>query len=264
VLTWLVIVRGIKSIGRAAQKLAPLKVGLYLVGGATVLATHLDQVPAVLASVFREAFSTKAIAGGTLGYAMMFAIRYGIARSVFANEAGYGTAAVAYGTAKSQRPDQQGLAAMMDVFIITYITSTISAMGVLLTGTWNLGVSGPEAVPAAFNDAIPYFGIGGWMVTISIFLFGYTVLIGWGFYGEQFLEYLFGPRIVVPFRWLYCLIIPIGAVIKVDAVWNWGDICNGMQVFPNVIGLLALGSVAAGYARMRHIDSAAEAIVADK
>lgn len=264
VLTWLVIVRGIKSIGRAAQKLSPLKVGLYLVGGTTVLATHVNQVPAVLASVFREAFSTKAIAGGTLGYAMMFAIRYGIARSVFANEAGYGTAAVAYGTAKSQRPDQQGLAAMMDVFIITYITSTISAMAVLLTGTWNLGVSGPEAVPAAFNDAIPYFGIGGWMVTISIFLFGYTVLIGWGFYGEQFLEYLFGPRIVIPFRWLYCCIIPIGAVIKVDAVWNWGDICNGMQVFPNVIGLLALGSVAAGYARMRNIDGAPEAVAADK
>lgn len=250
ILTWLVIVRGIKSIGRAAQKLSPLKVGLYLLGGFTVFITHISQIPAVFISVFREAFSLKAAAGGTLGYVIMEAIRYGIARGVYANEAGYGTAAAAYGTAKSQRPDQQGLAAMMDVFIITYITSTISALAVLLTGTWQIkGITGPEAVPAAFNAAIPT--VGGWMVTISIFLFGYTVLIGWAFYGEQFLEYLFGPKIIVPFRWLYCFIIPVGAVVKVDAVWNWGDICNGMQVFPNVIGLVGLSGIVASYARHR-------------
>jgi AGCS family alanine or glycine:cation symporter len=211
-------------------------------------------VPSVFASIFREAFSLKAAVGGTLGYVIMEAIRYGIARGVYANEAGYGTAAAAYGTAKSQRPDQQGLAAMMDVFIITYITSTISALAVLLTGTWKIeDITGPEAIPAAFNAAIPT--VGGWMVTVSIFLFGYTVLIGWAFYGEQFLEYLFGPRIVRPFRWLYCFIIPVGAVIKVDAVWNWGDICNGMQVFPNVIGLVGLSSVAAAYACRRSDES---------
>ncbi len=250
VLTWLVIVHGIKSIGRAAEKLSPLKVGMYLIGGLTILVTHASRLPEVLGMVFHDAFSPHAATGGAVGFTAMTAISYGIRRGVYANEAGYGTAAVAYGTAKSQRPEQQGLAAMIDVFIITYVTSTISALAILLTGTWNTGASGPEAIPAAFNAAIPT--VGGWMVAISIFLFGYTVLIGWAYYGEQFFEYLFGPRIIAPFRWLYCLLIPLGAVIKVDAVWNWGDICNGMQVFPNVIGLIGLSGIAAAYARTRH------------
>ncbi len=252
-LTWLVIVHGIKSIGSAAEKLSPLKVGIYLVGGLTILVTHASRLPDVLWMVFHDAFSTHAVGGGAVGFTAMTAISYGIRRGVYANEAGYGTAAVTYGTAKSQRPDQQGLAAMMDVFIITYITSTISALAILLTDTWNTGASGPATIPAAFNAAVP--NIGGWMVTLSIFLFGYTVLIGWEYYGEQFFEYLFGPRVIVPFRWLYCLLIPFGAVIKVDAVWNWGDICNGLQVFPNVIGLVGLSGVAAAYAQDRHIES---------
>lgn len=246
-LTWLVIVHGIKSIGRAAEKLSPLKVGFYMIGALIVIGTHISNLPQVLAMVFRDAFSTHAATGGAVGLTMMRAINLGIRRGVYANEAGYGTAAVAYGTARSQRPDQQGLAAMMDVFIITFITCTLSALAVLLTGVWTTAADGAVAVPAAFNKAMPSFG--GWMVTISIMLFAYTVLIGWAFYGEQFFEYLFGPRIIKPFRWLYCLLIPVGAVIKVESAWNWGDICNGLQVFPNVIGLLALSGIAAAYAR---------------
>ncbi len=253
VLTWLVIVHGIKSIGRVAEKLSPLKVGFYLIGGAVVLVTHIHKLPEVLSMVFRDAFNERAAVGGAIGYTMMMALRFGIERGVYANEAGYGTAAVTYGTAKSQRPEQQGLAAMMDVFIISFVTSTISAMAILLTGVWQAkGATGPLAITAAFNDAMP--GYGGWMVSISILLFGYTVLIGWEFYGEQFLGYMFGPRVVVPFRWVYCLLIPLGAIAKVDAVWNWGDICNGLQVFPNVVGLIGLSGLAAKYARRRASD----------
>jgi AGCS family alanine or glycine:cation symporter len=248
VLTWLVIVRGIQSIGRAAEKLSPLKVGLYLVGGLVVIATNISRIPDVLGMVFRDAFSLRAAAGGAAGYSvMLLAISYGIRRGVYANEAGYGTAAVAYGTAKSQRPEQQGLAAMMDVFIISFITSSISALSILLTGAWQSGAKSSAAVAQAFDTSIPTFG--GWMVAVSVFLFGYTVLIGWEFYGEQFFEYLFGPRIIVPFRWVYCLLIPFGAVSQVNAVWAWGDIFNGLQVFPNVIGLIGLSGVAAIYAR---------------
>ena len=249
VLTWLVIVRGIKSIGRASEKLSPLKVGLYLIGGAIVIVTHITQLPEVLALVFRSAFTAHAAVGGTVGFSVMMAMRYGIARGVYANEAGYGTAAVAYGTAKSQRPEQQGLAAMMDVFIISFITSSISAMSILLTGVWKAGQTSSAVVAEAFNTSIPTYG--GWMVAISVFLFGYTVLIGWEYYGEQFFEYLFGPRVIVPFRWVYCLLIPLGAVSKVNAVWAWGDIFNGLQVFPNVIGLIGLSGIAAAYARSR-------------
>jgi len=249
VLTWLVIVRGIKLIGRVAEMLSPLKVGLYLVGGAIVIGTHVAEVPAVLGMVFREAFSMRAATGGAAGTAILMSLRYGVARGVYANEAGYGTAAVAYGTAKSQRPEQQGLAAMMEVFIISFITSSISALSILLTGVWNSGATSSAAVAQAFNVSMPT--VGGWMVAISVFLFGYTVLIGWSFYGEQYLEYLFGPRIIMPYRWLYCMLIPLGAVAKVNAVWAWGDILNGLQVFPNVIGLIGLSGLAAKYAASR-------------
>ncbi len=247
VLTWLVIVRGIKSIGRAAEALSPIKVGLYLIGGSVVIVTNISKVPAVLGMVFHDAFSPHAAAGGAAGLTMMTAISYGIRRGVYANEAGYGTAAVTYGTAKSQRPEQQGLAAMMDVFIITFITSTISALSILLTGAWLGGETSSTAVAQAFDTSMPTYG--GWMLAVSVFLFGYTVLIGWEFYGEQFFEYLFGPRVIVPFRWAYCLLIPIGAISQVNAVWAWGDIFNGLQVFPNVIGLIGLSGIAAAYAR---------------
>lgn len=250
ILTWLVIVHGIQSIGRVAEKLSPIKVGFYFIGGLAVIITHIHRVPEVFITIFREAFSTQSVSGGFLGLAMIRAMNVGIRRGVYANEAGYGTAAVAYGTAKSHRPDQQGLAAMMDVFIITFITCTISALALLLTDTWNIGKTGPEAIPKAFDAAMP--GFGGWMVSISIALFAYTVLIGWCFYGEQFFEYLFGPRIIKPFRWIYCLLIPFGAVVAVDPVWAWGDICNGLQVFPNIIGLMGLSGLAAAYARAEH------------
>ena len=252
ILTWLVIVHGIKSIGRAAEKLSPIKVGFYMIGALIVIATHITNLPSVLLMVVHDAFSTHAVAGSATGLTVMAAINLGIRRGVYANEAGYGTAAVAYGTARSQRPDQQGLAAMMDVFIITFITCTLSGLAVLLTGVWSTSKDGAAAIPNAFNAAMPAFG--GWMVTISIALFAYTVLIGWAFYGEQFFEYLFGPKIIVPFRCLYCLLIPVGAIVKVNMAWNWGDICNGLQVFPNVIGLLTLSGLAATYARTRHLN----------
>jgi AGCS family alanine or glycine:cation symporter len=249
VLAWLVVVRGIKAIGRAAEKLSPLKVGLYLVGGAIVIGANIANLPAVLKLIFSEAFSFRAAAGGAWGWTIIWAIRYGVVRGVYANEAGYGTAAVAYGTAKSQRPEQQGLAAMMEVFLISFVTSSISALSILLTGVWKTGAEGSAAVAQAFNSAMPTYG--GWMLTISVFLFGYTVLIGWSYYGEQFFEYLFGPRIIMPYRWLYCLLIPFGAIAKVTTVWNWGDIFNGLQVFPNVVGLLGLSGVVASYAVRR-------------
>jgi AGCS family alanine or glycine:cation symporter len=241
VLTWLVIIGGIKSIGRAAEKLTPLKVGLYLVGGFIVIVTFAARIPEVMALVFREAFSTRAAAGGGLG--ILIAMRYGLARGMYANEAGYGTAAVAYGTAQSRHPVQQGLNAMMEVFIVSFVTCTISAMTILLTGAWQSGQTSTAAVALAFDAALP--GVGAYVVAFCVFLFGYTTLIGWAFYGEQFLAYIFGPRIVVPYRWVYCLLIPLGAISKVEVVWAWGDLMNALQIFPNVIGVLGLSGLVA-------------------
>jgi alanine or glycine:cation symporter, AGCS family len=243
-LTWLVVIGGIKSIGRAAEKLTPLKVGLYLVGGIFVIATFATRLPEVLALVFREAFSTRAVAGGGLG--ILIAMRYGLARGMYANEAGYGTAAVAYGTAQSRHPVQQGLNAMMEVFIVSFVTCTISAMTILLSGAWQSGQTSTAAVALAFDAALP--GVGAYVVAFCVFLFGYTTLIGWAFYGEQFLAYIFGPRVVVPYRWIYCLLIPLGAISKVELVWAWGDLMNALQIFPNVIGILGLSGLVARFA----------------
>jgi AGCS family alanine or glycine:cation symporter len=247
VLTWLVIVGGVKSIGRAAEWLTPLKVGLYLLGGLIVIGMHITALPEVLSLVFREAFSFRAGIGVAGGVSIWTALRYGLARGAYANEAGYGTAAVVYGVAKSSRPEQQGLNAVMEVFIITFVTSTISALSILLTGVWNKGETSAAVVADAFNMAMPT--VGGWMLAISVLLFGYTTLIGWAFYGEQFLEYLFGPRIIMPYRWLYCVLIPFGAVAKVDTVWAWGDILNALQIFPNLVGLFLLSGLAAAVAK---------------
>ena len=176
-----------------------------------MIVTHIAQVAGSVGDgVSRGIFDARGRRRCSRASAMMMAIRYGIARGVYANEAGYGTAAVAYGTAKSQRPEQQGLAAMMDVFIISFITSSISALVDPAYRRVEIRArQGRRRWPQAFNAAMPSYG--GWMVAISVFLFGYTVLIGWEFYGEQFLEYLFGPRVIVPFRWVYCLLIPLGA-----------------------------------------------------
>jgi AGCS family alanine or glycine:cation symporter len=245
VLTWLVIIGGIKSIGRAAAKLTPLKVGLYLAGGLFVIVSFAGRVPDVLALVFREAFTTDS----TLGFGIFMAMRYGLARGLYANEAGYGTAAVAYGTAQSDRPVQQGLNAVMEVFIVSFVTSTITAMTVLLTGAWASGLTSTAAVAMAFDAAMP--GFGGYVVAFCVFLFGYTTLIGWAFYGEQFLEYWLGRRVVLPYRWVYCLLIPFGAITKVDLVWAWGDLMNALQIFPNLIGVIGLSGVVAKIANDR-------------
>ena len=243
VLTWLVIIGGVKSIGRVAEKLAPAKVILYLVGGILVIVLHADRLPETFALVFREAFSLRAGMGSVAGIGMMMALRFGLARGMYANEAGYGTAAFVYGTARSRRPVQQGYAAVMEVFVISFLTSSISALTILVTGVWRSGLTSTAAVAEAFNHAVPV--AGGWVVAFCAFLFGYTTLIGWSYYGEVCLEYLFGPRVVRPYRLIYCGLVVLGATSKVDLVWAWGDLMNGLQIFPNLVGVVGLAGVVA-------------------
>lgn len=253
VLTWLVIIGGITSIGRAAERLAPLKVALYLAGGLIVIVSFADRLPAVLVLVFQEAWTMRS----ALGFGLFVAMRYGVARSIYANEAGYGTAAVAYGAARSSNPTTQGLQAVVEVFIVSFVTTTISALTILVSGVAETSMMARQAgepfltstaaVAGAFNAAVPV--AGGWIVAVCAFLFGYTTLIGWAYYGEQFLEYVFGRSVTVPYRWIYCLLIPFGAVLRPEAVWAWGDLMNALQVFPNVIGLIVLSGSVARFAR---------------
>jgi AGCS family alanine or glycine:cation symporter len=196
----------------------------------------------VLALILREAFSLEAVGGGTAGTVMMLAVRYGLARGIYANEAGYGTAAVAYGSARSDQPVQQGLNAIVEVYVVSFVTSSISALTILVSGVSGSGANSTALVAQAFATVIPF---GGVLVAVCALLFGYTTLIGWGYYGEQFLTYLAGPRIVVPYRWVYCALVVAGATTSVELVWAWGDLMNGLQIFPNLIGVLGLSGVVA-------------------
>jgi AGCS family alanine or glycine:cation symporter len=135
----------------------------------------------------------------------------------------------------------------MEVFIVSFVTCTITAMTILLTGAYLSGQTSTAAVATAFNAAIPVGG--GFLVAFCVFLFGYTTLIGWAYYGEQFLEYWLGPRVVLPYRWMYCLLIPFGAITRVDLVWAWGDLMNALQIFPNLVGVLGLSGLVAATAR---------------
>lgn len=251
-LVWAVIIGGVRSIGRAAELLAPLKVGLYLAGGLVVIVAFAERLPYVLSLVVSEALAPRS----ALGFGLFVAMRYGIARGVYANEAGYGTAAVAYGTAKTNDPAQQGLQAVMEVFIVSFVTTTLSALTILVSGVAEQAIAARQAgetfltstaaVAAAFDTVMPT--VGGWIVAFCVFLFGYTTLTGWAYYGEQFFTYVFGRRVVLPFRWLYCLLIPLGAWLAPELVWAWGDLMNALQIFPNVVGLVLLSGVVARYA----------------
>jgi AGCS family alanine or glycine:cation symporter len=241
-LTWVVVIGGVRSIARAAERIAPAMVAVYLVGGLIVIAVGIERLPEVLALIFREAFSLEAAGGGAAGTAMMVAMRYGLARGIYANEAGYGTAAVAYGSARSDRPVQQGLNAMVEVYLVSFVTSSVSALTILVSGALASGATSTTLVGNAFASALPF---GGLVVLVCALLFGYTTLIGWGYYGEQFLAYLVGPRVIRPFRWTYCALIVLGATTSVELVWAWGDLMNGLQIFPNMVGVLGLSGIVA-------------------
>jgi alanine or glycine:cation symporter, AGCS family len=242
ILTWVVVIGGVKSIGRTLEKIVPLKMVLYLACGLLVIAFHIKQVPATFAMILREAFSMRGVRGGIAGTGMLCAMRYGMARGVRACEAGMGSAAVAYGAARSRRPVDQGRSAILDVYIISLGTSSVTAFAILTSGVWHSGLTSTALVAKSFDSTLPG---GGWILAFCAFLFGYSALIGWAYYGEQFCQYIFGPRVVLPYRWTFSLLVVIGAVVNTDTVWAWGDLLNALQIFPNLVGVLGLSGIVA-------------------
>jgi AGCS family alanine or glycine:cation symporter len=235
---WLVVIGGIRSIARFAEKLVPLKIILYVGGALYVILWNLPLIPQTIQLILTHAFTPTAAFGGFAGASVMQAARLGAARGLYANEAGMGTAAMAYGAAKSREPVQQGLIAMIDVFVITFVTCTMTALVVTVTGQWSSGLVSTELVASAFNTRIPV--VGGWIVAISSFLFGYSNLIGWSYYGELCFEYIFSKNILKYYAWIYCGLIFVGAISEVKTVWAYADTMNGLQVFPNLFGVILL------------------------
>jgi len=241
IITWLVIIGGIKSIARVTEILSPFMVFLYIFGALFTLIAFASRIPHAFSLIFVGAFKPSAIAGGVAGMTVRNAIRYGLARGAYSNEAGTGTAAVFHATARTSEPVRQGLIASLDVFIDTLIICTLTGLTVLVTGVWTEGTS-TEMTAAAFNAALPR--IGGLIVMASSFLFGYSSLIAVPYYGEISFSYLLGSWIRRPFRWIFCLVIFIGAVLEVEEAWSIGDVFNGMMAFTNLIGVVGLAGLA--------------------
>ncbi len=241
VLTWLVIIGGIKSIAKVTEFLSPVMVFLYIAGAFLAIIIFASQLPHAFSLIITGAFKPSAIKGGVVGMTVARAIRYGLARGAYSNEAGTGTAAVFHASAQTSEPVRQGLIASLDVFIDTLVICTLTALTVLVTGVWTEGTS-TQMTAAAFNSALPRYG--GLIVALSSFLFGYSSLIAVPYYGEISFSYLLGIWIKKPFRWIFCLVIFIGAVLKVEVAWSIGDVFNGMMAFTNLIGLVGLAGLA--------------------
>ena len=238
VAAWLVVIGGIKSIARFAEKLVPLKILLYVGGSLFVILANVRLLPETVRLIFSRAFTPSAAVGGFAGASVLLAARLGAARGLYANEAGLGTAAMAYGAARSRDPVRQGLIAMVDVFIITFVTCTMTALVVTITGQWQTGLTSTALVASAFRTRIPH--VGGWIVAVSSFLFGYSNLVGWSYYGELCFRYIFSSRVVKVYAWIYCGLIFVGAVSEVRTVWDYADTMNGLQIFPNLFGVIVL------------------------
>jgi len=239
-LTWLVIIGGIKRIGRIAEKISPFMVILYIAGGLYVILSNAAALPGVFKLILVSAFSPTAAAGGFAGASVRMAMRYGISRGIYSNEAGTGSSPIAHGAARTRNPGDQGLLAMMDVFVDTLIVCTLTGVVILSSGIWTDGDTSTALARGCFEIAMPGLGL---VVVAASFLFGYSTLICWPYYGEQCFSYLFGNRVKKPFRWAFCIVMLSGTVLPVETVWSIADILNGLGTIPNLLGILFLSGV---------------------
>ncbi len=241
VLVGAVLIGGIRRIGQVASALVPFMAISYLVAGLLVLAINANEIPAALALVFEHAFSPIAAEGGFAGAAVWAAIRFGVARGIFSNEAGLGSAPIAHAAAQTKNPINQGMVAMLGTFIDTLIICSITGLVIITSGTWTAGVSGAELTSMAFAEALP--GIGNYLVAIALAVFAFTTILGWSFYGERCIEFLFGVKAIVPYRVAWIVAIPVGATLKLGFVWLVADTLNAMMALPNLVALLLLSPV---------------------
>ena len=239
VLVGLVLLGGIKRIAQVSSKLVPLMAILYMGGGLVIIALNIGQVPVVLALIFTEAFSPTAAQGGFAGATIWMGMRYGVARGVFSNEAGLGSAPIAHAAAKTEGPVTQGMVAMLGCFIDTILVCTVTGLVILITGAWTSGQTGSALSALAFEAGIGVWGTA--TVTIGLVLFAFTTLIGWSFYGEKAAEFLFGERSILPYRIAWVLMVPVGALVKLDFIWLLADTLNALMAIPNLIALGLLG-----------------------
>lgn len=233
---------GIEKISDISTKIVPFMAILYILASVTVLALHWDQLLPTLVLVFKSAFTPAAAVGGFAGATVQQAIQRGIARGVFSNESGLGSAPIAAAAAKSDNPVEQGLISMTGTFIDTLIICTLTGLTILVTGQWSVeGLAGAPLTQAAF--ATVFGQPGALALTISLVLFAYTTILGWSYYGERCIEFLFGTKSILPYRLVFVAMVALGGFLKLDLIWTIADIVNGLMALPNLIALLALSPV---------------------
>lgn len=245
----LIIIGGIRRIGSVSEKLVPFMSLLYIGGGLFVISCNLSRLPEALSLILREAFHWRAAGGGILGYGMARALRTGISRGVFSNEAGLGSSVISHAASDVKEPAIQGMWGMFEVFADTLVVCTVTALVILTSGVYDMqGVltltarggeplSGAPLTSAAFGSAIPF---GDKFVALSILLFAFCSLISWSYYGERSIEYLIGPKAVIPYKMFFILIIYVGCTSSLDFVWSISDTFNGFMAVPNLTALLLL------------------------
>ena len=241
VLVAMVLIGGIKRIAHVAGRLVPFMAITYVVAGIVILGLHADKMPAAFELIFIHAFTPIAATGGFAGAAVWAAIRFGVARGVFSNEAGLGSAPIAHAAATTNSPVRQGTIAMIGTFIDTLIICSITGLVIIVSGVWTSGETGATLSSLAFESALP--GLGGYIVTFGLSLFAFTTILGWSIYGEKCVEYLFGVRSITPFRILWVIAVPIGAVSNLSFIWLVADTLNALMALPNLIALLLLSPV---------------------
>ncbi|MGI9403827.1 MAG: alanine/glycine:cation symporter family protein [Hyphomicrobium sp.] len=233
---------GISRIGATAERIVPFMAIAYVLAGLVVLVLNASAVPAAFAAILRHAFEPVAAAGGFVGATVLSAMRYGIARGVFSNEAGLGSASIVHAQARNT-PGGQGLWGIWEVLIDTLIIGTMTALVILVTGVLPTGATGAELTANAFTRALP--GAGSLIVVLALVLFSYSTMLTWCFYGEKSFEYLAGEKAVLPYRFVFLGFIPVGALGGLTTVWSVADTLNGLMAAPNLIALIALGGVVA-------------------
>lgn len=243
----LVIIGGIKRIARVSEFVVPFMAGLYILFCLVLLGTNITRIPDAVLEIVRGAFNPAAVTGGVIG-SMAVVMQKGIARGIFSNEAGLGSAPIAAAAAKTKEPVRQGLVSMTGTFIDTIVICTMTGLSIVITGAWKVpGLEGVSVTTNAFQNGIPFLpgSVTSCILMICLVFFAFTTILGWDYYSERCLEYLSGgrKRVVLIYRWIYILAVFIGPYMTVEAVWNIADVFNGLMAFPNLIAILALSGV---------------------
>lgn len=249
----LVIIGGIRRLAEVVGKLVPGMALLYIGGSLVILSMHAAEIPAAFMLILEEAFQPTGAVGGFAGATVWAAIRFGVARGVFSNEAGLGSAPIAHAAAKTDSPVRQGTVAMLGTFIDTIIICSMTGLVIVVTGAWTSGESGAGLSTLAFTQALP--GVGEYIVSFGLAIFAFTTLLGWSYYSERCAEYLFGTKIITPFRIAWVCAIPAGSLLSLSFVWNLADALNALMAIPNLIALLALSPVVVKLSRAYFNDS---------